>query len=502
MAHRIACALAILAALAAPACQGDRGGLGAPCAGEHDCASGLQCLGDMCTARCDNHVECGDGARCDDDGRCVAVEAAIGDGCVSEIDCGRGQSCALDFRDEDGDGRLGATCQASGAGAVLGDPCVADGDCRSGTCALGMCAQLCGAAGDCPPTTTCADLPRPLVPGAPLAGLCLPARGVIEQTVFPSLAEQRLEIAVPSHARSFAVVATVDDPNVVVGAAELSAPDGRPLYRAPSTPEQFFANPIRHLAAIGVGTLLVPNTPRVALTTGVYRARLAARFEPGQPAPTIPDVKIVFKVDDSATLDLHFVFLDLDEHPCRSAWGGGALDASTAPDAPAWRTHVAELGSIFGAAGLTIGAITYRDLERADLDALDRTRVGELFSLATEPTGITVFVVRGLGPVGVQGLAGHPAPPRTPGTPASGVVVGADTLCYRPWSSFTRLTAHQMAAAMGLFRNREPDGAEDHVDPIDDTGGDSDNLMFFGERGGVQLSDGQAAVLRRYPGLR
>jgi hypothetical protein len=495
--------LAVLWLVVLAACDGGGGGgLGATCEQQADCASHLQCLDGRCAARCEHHVECGDGSRCDD-GVCHALRSALGDPCRREIDCGAGQTCALDASDEDGDGRLGATCQATGSGGVLSDPCTVDGDCRSGTCSIGRCVELCVAPADCPPTTTCADLPRPLVGSAPLFGACLPATGVLEHRMPIDQLDPVLHIAVPSTARSFALVAQVDDPTVTIGVRELRGPGGRLLHRSSDTPtaDEFFASPIRHTPARGAATLLVPNTPRVALETGIYRAALAARFAPGLPAPAVPAVTVLYKIDDDARLDLHVVFLDLDDHPCRDAWGGGALDAAGAPRLPAWQQHIARLGEVFGAAGIELGAVTYRDLVgRADLDGLDRERLGELLAESTAATGLTLFVVRSVSPTGVQALAGQPAPPRIAGTPQSGVVVSADALCYRSWPTFTRLTAHAMASAMGLFRNREPEDGK--ADPIDDSDSSSNNLMYFGEFGGLELSPGQAEVLRRYPGLR
>src|SRR5690606_23090263 len=123
-----------------------------------------------------------------------------------------------------------------------------------------------------------------------------------------------------------------------------------------------------------------------------------------------------------------------------------------------------------------------------------------LFSLSSAESGVTVFVVRSIAPVGVQALSGGtPGPPRTPGTRASGIVLSADTLCYRSWGDLARTAAHTLARQMGLYPNRSPDGVPD---PIGDSDDSADNLMYFGEFGGVQLSEGQRRVLGRYPGLR
>jgi hypothetical protein len=81
----------------------------------------------------------------------------------------------------------------------------------------------------------------------------------------------------------------------------------------------------------------------------------------------------------------------------------------------------------------------------------------------------------------------------------SGVVVGLDTLCYRSWKQLARLTAHEIARYMGLYRNVEQDPLQPvlHTDPISDSDMSSTNLMFYSELGGADLSAGQADILSR-----
>jgi hypothetical protein len=53
---------------------------------------------------------------------------------------------------------------------------------------------------------------------------------------------------------------------------------------------------------------------------------------------------------------------------------------------------------------------------------------------------------------------------------------------------------------MGLYNNVGIEPAQ--VDPIPDTDSSSTNLMFYSERGGNVLSDGQKQILRRSAVLR
>jgi hypothetical protein len=224
-------------------------------------------------------------------------------------------------------------------------------------------------------------------------------------------------------------------------------------------------------------------------------------LELGGPGTAVPEVDVHYKLDAGALLDLHFFFLDLDDHPCAAAFEDGRLDATRAADSGVFGAYLASLDGILSSAGVQIGAVTYRDLpNRGDLDSIGREQLGDLLSLADQPTGISVFFVRSMTPVGVQALVGGtPGPPGTPGTRASGVAIAADTLCYRPWEALARITAHSLARQMGLYYNRAPDGAPDSIPDSDES---IENLLFFGDFGGTELSDGQESVLRLYPGLR
>ena len=124
-----------------------------------------------------------------------------------------------------------------------------------------------------------------------------------------------------------------------------------------------------------------------------------------------------------------------------------------------------------------------------------------MLQLTDDPNGVTIYFVRSITPAGVLALAGgNPGPPRMSNTSASGIAVSVDTLCYRDWTVVARATAHEIARYLGLFRNREPDGAND---PIPDSDSTPDNLMFFTEDAtGTTLSLGQRTVLQYNPVLR
>jgi hypothetical protein len=499
LAFTFACALF---ALFMAACTGGGGEVGELCVDASDCEEGLQCFDRACRPRCHTHVECGDGYRCASDGECALVTAAIGDHCTREIDCGPGQACILDAADDDLDGILTGSCQAHRPDPIIGTPCDEDSECGTGTCALGHCAQLCGQLDDCPPNgMICATVPR-ILPGAnPRFRACVQGRGVITDEIPMDAPAATIEIPVPSNAVSFAVVSQVEDPDQLVGARRVVGPDGRVLYAEPKTPDEFYTNPIRYQPSLAVSTLLVPNSPTLGLAIGVYQVDVASRFPDGGPGTAVPRVRVLYKVDTSATLDLHFYFLDLADHPCAERMDGGTLDAAGARTSPRFADYLEAIEDAFATAGVRMGAVSFDDVTgHGDMDAIQRDRAGDLFSLAGESIGVNVFLVRSITPAGVQAVVGGtPGPPRTPSTLASGVAVSIEALCYRDWSGLARITAHAIARQMGLFHNRDPQG---HPDAIPDSDELPSNLMYFGDRGGLSLSNGQSEVLGRYPGLQ
>jgi hypothetical protein len=491
--------VAALAGLGALGCPGSAG-IGEPCASSGDCDRELQCLEGYCTPACRLHVECGDGYQCDR-GECVLVDSALGDPCDREIDCGPGQRCALDPADTDGDGWLSGSCQLQLPGMVTGAACRQDGDCQSGLCVIGVCSQMCGVTSDCVPGQTCAIVPRLLPDSAPTFSGCLPASGVAVERLTLTEPSASLRVPVPSTARSFALVTRVDDRNQLVGATRVIAPDGRLLFSNPRTPAEYYGNPLRYQPEFSTSTLLVSNTPAVELQLGAYQIDVSSLLPFGGTGTVVPQVEVLYKLDTGAALDLHIHVLDLTAHPCAGSFDGGRLDALAAPASPRFQGYLAAIDGILEAAGVRIGQVTYRDItDRGDLDAIRREQLGDLLELSTGATGLNVFLVRSIAPVGVQALVGGtPGPPRRPGTTASGVVISMDTLCYRSWDVLARVTTHALARHMGLFFNRAPDGA---LDTIPDSDESPANLMFFGEFGGTLLSAGQRDVLRRYPGLR
>jgi len=176
------------------------------------------------------------------------------------------------------------------------------------------------------------------------------------------------------------------------------------------------------------------------------------------------------------------------------------MTAETAQTASFFQNdYLGALRTVFADGGVSIGGITYEDitdhpeLDSPDLDPQFAT-VPALLALGAHSTGVNIFFVRTLSPIGIEAFAPNPGPAGLASTPQSGVIVALDTLCYQDWTAIARLTAHEVAKYMGLYENIDLDG---HVDPIDDSDMTSNNLMFNSQTGGTTLSPGQRTILSR-----
>jgi hypothetical protein len=508
----------VMVVVALPGCSGG-GGVGEPCGGNDDCSSALQCLNSYCVQRCERAPDCGDGYACDDQGGCQLATGEAGDPCEGEADCAAGLSCQIDAAKVDQlKNRLVATCSSQVSARPAGSACEEDQDCRNGTCALGHCIDLCRTTRDCGAGTSCRTVPRVVANGALFAG-CMPAKGAVTWSIPVSSPSAEILLPVPPIARSATLVMSVDDPGQKVGATSVLSPSGARLYSLPcnlaqSDPpclpseasDQFYANRLRHEPAAGQSVLQVPSGSSVPLEGGVYRVEVSSLRANGSPGTSIPQVTAVIQLGDGEILDLHFFFLDLADHPCVSMGNGGKLDATTAQSAAAFQNvYLRQLRVVFARAALMLSTPTYDDItDRPELDGINVADAGKLLSLGHYGTGINVFFVRSLSPIGLQAYGPNPGPAGLGGTPQSGIVIALDSLCYRDWTELARLTAHEIGRYMGLYHNVELETGQHPTwrDPISDSDDSGNNLMFFSEIGGTELSAGQRSLLSRSGVLR
>ncbi|HEU0030979.1 MAG TPA: hypothetical protein VFQ53_10105 [Kofleriaceae bacterium] len=500
--------------LALAGCPGGDGGIGETCDQHSDCDRALQCAAGTCVPRCARAPDCGDGYTCDETGICLAATGQPGDACSSEAECAAGLSCQIDGNTVDSTGHLLASCTAQSSARPPGSVCARDSDCRNGTCALGHCTDLCDDTRDCAEGTSCMEIPRVGVNGALFNG-CLPSSGNIVWTIPITAPTANFLFPVPSAAQSAELVFSVDDPAQKVGAQTLVSPSGQVLYTKPCEVQdatcdpvrEFYQNIVRHRPELGQSVLGFPSTPSVPIETGAYRVMASSYRLNGTPGSAIPHVTAVVRVDSALLLDLHFYFLDLDAHPCEAAFGDEKLDAAAAQSKSFFQgDFLGELRSIFVHGGIALGTIDYTDvLDHHDLDGLDAVDAGSLLQLGAATTGINVFFVRTLSPVGLQAFGPNPGPAGIANTRQSGIIIGVDTLCYRSWSQLARVTAHELARYMGLHHNVELGTDAQGVnwrDMIDDTDDSPNNLMFYSELGGTDLSPGQREILQRSGVLR
>ena len=482
-------------------CPGGDGVIGDRCTDHGDCASYLQCVQDVCVPRCVRAPECGDGYACDKDGLCQVATGRQGDPCASEVDCEAGLACELTGFDS---GHLVSSCVQENSGRPAGAECTTDGECRNGTCGLGHCIDLCRDTRDCGTGTACTLIPRIDDPanGAMFAG-CLQARGMLRWPIpMRGPSDDHVLLPVPDSARAIAVTFAVEDQNQKVGAVQVTSPDGIVLVRGPAS---YYIDPVRHRPELGQSVLAMPSSPDVLLQSGAYTLSVTS-LRPGlggdMPGTATPTITAVAKLDGSVVLDLHFYFLNFDDHPCNAAFGGGTLDATIAQSSAFFQNDfLGGLRSLFARGAVTLGTLTYEDLRsHPDLDGLDVANAGALLSLGAHDVGVNVFFVRSLSPVGLQAFGPNPGPAGLAGTRQSGIVIGLDTLCYRKWSDVARLAAHELARYMGLYDNVELDNTQ--VDPIADSDTSATNLMFYSDRDGTDLSAGQQQILSRSVVLR
>jgi hypothetical protein len=513
----------VIAAVAVAGCPGGSGRLGDTCGGNDDCAGALQCLNRSCVPRCKRAPECGDGFSCDTRGLCVPATLGPTERCDSEVDCVAGFTCqtsgALDNK-----GKLVATCNSEVKGRPPGAECADDTDCHVGNCALGHCVQLCRSLVDCAESNTCAQVPHPVTTNATF-GACLPAEGALTWTIPMNTPSAEILLPFPSNGRSAELVMSVDDPHQKVGAVSVLSPNtGERMYRLPCSPlvpsdppcdadralDEYYKNPIRHQPEFGQSVLLFPSGSSAPAGPGVYRIQVSS-FRADLPGSAIPQVTAVVQLTPERTmrLDLHFFFLGLADHPCAAMMDGATLDATWAKTPTFQNLYIGEIFTLLfrSGVGVGIGNRTYDDIpDHPELDGLDVADAGDLFRLGKFATGINIFFVRSLSPIGIQAYGPNPGPAGLAGTRQSGIVIALDTLCYRDWQVLARITAHEIARYMGLYHNVELEVAQhpswrDLIldNDIDDP---RNNLMFFSELGRGLLSRDQGKLLMRSAVLR
>jgi hypothetical protein len=490
----------LLCLLVLASCGG--AGLGDRCDVTSDCGARLQCIEGLCRPLCERAPDCGDGYACNNAGICVEATGDQGDLCTSEVECKPGLACEL-LTPKEPAAPLVASCGDENSGHPAGAPCTDDSQCRNPTCVMGRCIDLCNDTRDCGIGMACTHIPREPF-GKMFAG-CLQATGSLAWNIPMHGAVDTIQLPVPESAQSVSVTMRVVDPNQLVGAIDVIAPDGTPLLDFANGP---YGDPVRHRPALGQSVLAMPSTPDTAFSPGLYAVTVSSltALDKTRTGTATPIVTAVVKLDSSVILDLHFYFLNLADHPCAAAFDNGMLNSEIAVKGQTFKHKFVEtLSSDLASSGVALGTLTYEDvLDHPDLDGPALASFNDLLKLGVHSGGINVFFVRSMSPAGVQAFGPNPGPAGLASTPddplQSGVIISLDSLCYETWDQLARLTTHELARYMGLYNNVELDK---HVDPILDSDASPTNLMYFSEAGGgTTLSTGQVKILGRSPVLR
>lgn len=495
--------------------------LGACGAGEERCRGPADCaLPEVCGSerRCTLPAPAPRGASCEHPAHCLSGACLDGgDGLVCVQPCDDAAACAADGEvcvprpgrapDETAPAlRLRCAAAPAGAERFLGEACSGDEACRSGLCQAGVCSQPCGS---CPALTSCVrgelqrgelglghDLcqPEPALRVVELGPLATPVEG-----------EAKLRFELGADLVS-AILVAEDLDGLRVGVRRLTAPDGTVLLDSASPATAL----VRAANTIGVATLLLPSgdDPRAAPKAGSYELVLGT-FEPAVVDALVPvggaleRVALVLRQRQGGGL----LDLNLNVAP------GTGLTAATAPESDYAKGLLGRLDSLYRARfGVALGEVRWADLP-ASADALrGGDQVRALLSTAADSgrwgTAANLFVVKSLD--FTAGYAGAiPGVPGLLGRRSSGIVLTK----YADVETMGALAAHELGHFLGLWHTSEPEGTG-AFDLLSDTPTcvlgtprascpDRGNLLFpsFVARGALEVSPGQAEVLRRSPWL-
>jgi hypothetical protein len=493
------------------------------CTDPSGCRDGYQCWQGVCQPPCQTDPDCGPGFQCAS-GQCAPFDgAAPGEPCGVDTDCntrtcvkgtcrvpcdrdqlcGDNQTCGLEPVPAPGNPPEGLRplCMARRGGGTPGTACQDDTDCDRGACQLGLCVELCTTSADCHQSgMACNQLTALLDSGELDYKGCLPRTG---RLVFDPF-DNRLTLPSSTQALALFVRSPTQSLTEVVGVTSFTDPGGTQLYKQPGSVQEFFELAIRYQPAEGTSTMLVPNTSRVLLKGGLYDVTVATGGGFVRPTTTAY-VKLGPSPPASGTAVLTFYI---------PALSGGCNNVTVA-NAPQLLADVADrVKTIFSQANVEVTSVLFKaagagtpSTLQADSDTggdqLDQLLLANTRGQTADASFDVVLVrsiTNGMGqPSGILGIAGGVPSSPTLGTPHSGVVVSVQTWCGLGDQLFAEVIAHELGHSVGLFHNEERDG---NVDPLDDTGTQTSNLMFWQEMNGANLTAQQGQVIRNDPKVK
>jgi len=259
----------------------------------------------------------------------------------------------------------------------------------------------------------------------------------------------------------------------------------------------------------GVSTTVAPNRDTGAVHPGTHRLALSGWVD-GFAADSVT-VTVIAKrgpaAPETGVIDLNFYFTGAQ------GWTSDSVQGD-----PYFAACVQRVNELYGRAGITIGDMTYQDLDPTLSTvsiAEGEETLGALManSIASQTDGLNIFFVDQILTgepdfPAIPGVAASvPNPPYLPGTVASGVAIGTrGPLEVPPGQRFLdppaigQTMAHELGHALGLFHTSEYD--EVSHDHYDDTPENDNRYLMHADGTGAIISDEQGRALRANPAIR
>jgi len=270
-----------------------------------------------------------------------------------------------------------------------------------------------------------------------------------------------------------------------------------------------FSCPVFATQGAGASTIINPNRPESVVNAGLHTLAVVGFVD--NFATDTANVTVIAKRGsawpEAGVIDLHFYFT-----------GAQDWSAETVPDDPYFAAVIARFNALYGAMGVQVGEMTFRDIDPAlrtvSIDPENDT-LGALVA-ESDPSlghGAHVFFVEEIltGEADYPSIpgvaAGVPNPPYLTGTGASGIVISTKgPLEIPPGQRFLdppaigQTLCHEMGHLLGLFHTSEYD--EVSHDQFEDTPENDNTYLMHADGTGPTISPAQANAIMANPLVR